>query len=118
MKKKSRHAPLRRKHEFRFFPVEFLNKNGKPIKFKHPAYIFLEKGNIFIYVTLTHSSYIENYLVIKLRKNPNRADKKDSYWIVDFKESTKDKFGRRLNNWIIDVDDDKEIIERYKKSKE
>lgn len=115
MKKKSRHAPLRRRREFRFHDVLAINKRGKSFKFDHPAYVFLEKGNIYIYVTITHSKSVENHLVIKLRKNPNPKDNKDAYYVAEVKEDIKSEFGRVRSDWKIDPLDDQDIRKLYKK---
>lgn len=118
MKKKSKHAPLRRRHEFRYHKVPVVLDSGHIFNIKHPAYIFLEKGNIFIYVSLTHSKKVGENIVIELKKNPNSKDQSKSYWIVEFKEDTKNRFGRKLPDWKIDKFDDLNILNEYKKSKE
>ena len=109
MKKKSRHAQLKRAHEFRYHNVDARNKFGKRINIKHPAYVFLKKGNIFIYVTITHSSKVEDYVVIKLRKNPNPLDKKDAYYVAIVKEDIVDNFKKRERDWRMDPLDDADI---------
>ena len=116
MKKKSRKARLKRKKEFRFHKVKVTGKN-KITEERHPAYVFLEKGNIYIYVSLTHSESIDNVLLVKLRKNPNPKDNRDSYWVVEIREDTKDRFGRRINGLKMDENDDKDIRETYDKNK-
>ncbi len=113
MKKKSRHAQLKRAHEFRYHSVLTKNRNGKSLKISHPSYVFLKKGNVYIYVTITHSSKVEDYVVIKLRKNPNPKDKKDAYYVVDVKQDTKDRFGRRHDDWKIDIQDDIDIRKKF-----
>ena len=115
MKQKSKKQPVKKKKEFRFHNVEILGNNGTTIKIRHPAYVFLEKGNIYIYISITHSPEIKNKLVIKLRKNPNPEDKKDSYWVVDIKEDTKDTFSKRQKKWKMDDADDEDIRKEYKK---
>lgn len=115
MKKRSRHAPLKRAHEFRYHNVDAKNKFGKRINIKHPAYVFLKKGNIFIYVTITHSSKVEDYVVIKLRKNPNPLDKKDAYYVAVVKEDIVDNFKKRERDWRMDPLDDADIQNLYKK---
>lgn len=113
MKKKSRHAQLKRRSEFRFHTIGFLHPKGKIHKMRHPAYVFLEKGNLYIYVSLTHSSNIEKLLLIKLRKNPNPKDNKDSYYVEEIKEDTKDSFGVILKDWEMDEEDDHQIRELF-----
>ena len=65
MKNRSKKQPLVKKKEFRFHKTEVTNKGKRKSKGWHPVYVFLEKGNIYIYVTLTHSDKVENMLVIK-----------------------------------------------------
>ena len=77
MKKKSKRAYLKRKKEFRYHNVEKINRVGKKIKIMHPAYVFLKKGNLFIYVSITHSNSIKGQIVIQLRKNPNPKNNKN-----------------------------------------
>ena len=117
MKTKSKQAKLKRKSEFRYHKQITIKKNGKITKLIHPAYIIFEKGNIYIYVSITHSKNVENMIVIKLRKNPNPNDTQSSYYIDEIKEDTKDKFGSRHKNWIIDIEDDIEIREKIKKKR-
>ena len=75
MKSKSKKATIKKKKEFRFHKENVVNKNGKQKKLLHPAYVFLEKGNLYIYVSITHSSEIGGLKVIKLSKNPKKSDK-------------------------------------------
>ena len=82
---------------------------------RHPVYIIIEKGNVYVYVSLTHSNEIEGKIVIKLKKNPNPDDYRDSYYVLEIHEDTKDKFGSRLQGWVIDPSDDEKIRELYKK---
>ena len=115
MKKKSNQQKTKKKNEFRYHNVILIRSDGRKIKVRHPAYIFLEKGNLYIYVSITHSNKVENLITIKLRRNPNPQDKLDSYRIVGIKEDTKDKFGRREQDWSIDVEDEQDIRDEYKK---
>lgn len=95
MKRKSKKQIIKKKNEFRYHNVVIINEFGKEIKIRHPSYVFLEKGNVYIYVSITHSKNIENYIVIELRENPNPKDKNKSFWAAEIKEDTKDRFGRR-----------------------
>ena len=110
MKKKSKKQKLKRKSEFRFHVVKTKEKKNKG---GHPAYIFLQKGNLFIYVSITHSSEIDNELVIKLKQNPNPGDPRNAYYVLEIREDTKDTFGSRHKNWKIDESDDEDIRELY-----
>ena len=114
MKRKSKHSYPKKKKEFRFKNIEVKN-NDEVIKIRHPAYIIIQRGNVYIYVTLTHSSSLEDKLVIELRKNPNPSDSKKSYYIAEIKEDLLNKFGKKLENWHADELDDKDIRQLYKK---
>ena len=113
MKKRNKKQTAKRRKQFRYHKIDVIRKNGKKTKILHPTYIFLEKGNVYIYVSLTHSFAIKNRIVIKLNKNPNPIDYRDSYVVVDFKEDTKDRFGDRKQDWTIDDQNDFEIREMY-----
>ena len=115
MKRKIKKQIIKKKKEFRYHNVVTFNKRGKKIKIRHPTYVFLEKGNIYIYVSITHSSEIKGTILIKLRKNPNPKDKRPSYRMAIIQQDTKDTFGRKQINWQIDPEDDKEIRNSYKK---
>lgn len=115
MKKRSRKAQLRRKHEFRYHKVRILKETGLKANMWHPAYIFLEKGNVYIYVSITHSDNVQNHVVVKMRKNPNPKDKTNSYYVDEIKQDTKDRFGKVLNNWEVDPQDDDDIQNLFKK---
>lgn len=114
MKKRNRHAQLKRAHEFRYHSVLTKNKKGKSLNIAHPTYVFLRKGNVYIYVTITHSTNVKDLVVIKLRKNPNPKDKKDAYYVVEVKQDTVDRFGRRLDDWKINPLDDADIRKIFK----
>ena len=96
--------------------IELKNKKGKVFQLKHPVYVFLEKGNLYIYVTITHSKEVKNHLVIKLRKNPNPIDRRDAYYVTEIKADTKDTFSRK-RKWELDPLDDKEIRELFNKKR-
>ena len=115
LKRKSKNQSIRKRKEFRYHNIEIVNSNGTITKIRHPSYVFLEKGNIYIYISITHSDNVENAIVIKLRKNPNPHDKRDSYRIAEIKEDTKDRFSKNLKKWVMDLEDDKEIREEYEK---
>jgi len=108
MKSKSKHATQERKKDFRYTNVEF-KINNSIIKIRHPAYVIIKKGNIYLYVIITHSSEIDGKLVIKLKNNPNPNDIKDSYYIAEIKIDKKDKFGKRIKGWKMNPLDDLEI---------
>lgn len=115
MKRKAKDQIARRRKEFRYHNIYIVNENRTVARIRHPSYVFLEKGNIYIYISITHSDNIKNSIVIKLRKNPNPEDKRDSYWVAEIKEDTKDRFSKRLKKWVMDCEDDNDIREEYKK---
>ena len=115
MKKKSKKAVARKKKEFRYHKVQIINKKGEIVSIRHPAYIFLEKGNIYVYVTITHSNNIGETILIQLRQNPNPKDKRESYWVAKIKNDRKDTFGKREKNWKINPQDDEDIRNLKKK---
>lgn len=117
MKSKSKNMPLKRKHEFRFHNVETTNRYGRPLNIKHPAYVFLRKGNVYIYVTITHSKSVRDHIVIKLRKNPNPTDNNDAYYVAEIKKDTIDRFGAKHTDWNIDPLDDEAIRKLFEKEK-
>ncbi len=117
MKSKNKNAIARKKKEFRFHKIEMISNNKKISFGWHPAYVFLEKGNIYIYVSVTHSNSIKNGLVVKLKKNPNPKDIRDSYYVCEIKEDTKDRFRRRREGWLMDEEDDDAIRKLYQKLK-
>ena len=117
MKKKSKKQALRKKKEFRYHNVNIMNLDGKTISIKHPTYVFLEKGNLYFYVVITHSNHVKDYLVIELRENSNPNDSKKSYWVAEVKEDTKDRFKKKEKDWKINQDDDNDIRNFYKKNR-
>ena len=116
MKNKCKHAQLKRSHEFRYHDV-IVMRNGKKYRLRHPVYIFLKKGNLYIYVTMTHSNKVDGFIVIRLRQNPNPKDKTPSYYVADIRTDKKDKFGRREDYWIIDPQDDTDIRKLFDETK-
>ena len=117
MKPKAKHAQLKRKKEIRFKSVEVTNKSGTIHRVRHPAYIFLEKGNLYIYVIITHSFKVQEYIVIELAKNPNPIDKRKGYWVAEIRKDTKDKFGKKKEGWKLDEEDDAKIRDFFKNIK-
>ena len=103
----------RRKNEIRYHSVEVKTRNGEAISINHPAYIFMEQGDIYIYVTITHSNKVNDCLVVKLTKNPNPNDKTMSFWVAEIRKDNKKNFGKRHNNWAISEEDRKVILEFY-----
>ena len=117
MKKKAKNVTINKKKEFRYHDIEITNRRGRKIAIGHPAYIFLQKGNVYVYVSITHSNRVNDYLLIKLKRNPNPKDDRDSYIVVDIKEDTKDQFGGLHKSWSLDPEDDELIRRLYDKIK-
>ena len=118
MAKQHKRSYPTKKKEIRFHTVEIKHKkHKKPFKMWHPAYVFLQKDDIFIYVTLTHSNNVSGCTVIKLTKNPNPKDTTDSYFVTDFKEDKIDAFTKMRKEWQLDEKDDKLIRAIYKLNK-
>ena len=113
MKRKSKNQIIKKKKEFRFHRIVIITGDNKKIKIWHPAYVFLEKGNIFIYVTLTHSNKIYNLALIKLTQNPNPHDNRQSFFVAEIRMDTKEKFTKRQMGWKMNDLDDKTIRELF-----
>lgn len=109
MKKRSKKAIEKRTSQFRYHKIEITDEKGKRKSIRHPTYIFVIIGNLFRYVSLTHSEKVEGEIVIELVENPNKKDKQKSYRVLGYKEDTKDNFGRKLSKWIINPLDDENI---------
>ena len=114
---KSSIQKIRRRKEIRSHDVVLKNNVGKVISIKHPAYIFLQKYDEYIYVTITHAKSVKNYTVIKLRKNPNPNDNRDSYYVTEIRSDNINKFGKRKSEWSLDKEDDLDIRRLYKNKK-
>ena len=114
MKPKSKKQIIKKIKQFRYHNVLVL-KGKRKIKIRHPAYAFLKRGNINIYVILTHSSTILGKKLIRLKKNPNPNDARPTFFVEEFLKDTTDRFGKSLNKWIISEEDDLLIRKRYKK---
>ena len=117
MKKKNKNAIIRKKKEFRYHKVKVKNKNDVEIDIRHPCYIFLQIGNIYIYVQLTHSTIINGVILIELRENPDPMDSKKSYWIQEIKADLKSTFTKVLKKWKINKDDDANIRNLFDKKR-
>ena len=117
MKPDNENEKIKRKSEFRHHSVFVKTKKGaKRIK-NHPTFILLQNGDIFIYVQLTHSKKIRGKILIKMRKNPNPNDVRDSYYIEEILEDNTTNFGKKIDKWIIDDIDENDIRNLYSKIK-
>lgn len=114
---KTNNKSLIRKREIRFHPTETKTRKGKKIISDHPTFIFLQNGDIFIYVQITHSKNIRGKILIKMRKNPNPKDIRDSYYIEEILEDKLVNFGKKHADWIVDEQDESDIRKLYDKKK-
>ena len=115
MKKKSKKVVAKKKNEFRYHAVEIIKRNGRKTIINHPTYIFVEKGDIYVYIQITHSEKVKGLILIKLNQNPNPKDNKESYMVAEIKEDLKTSFSRIKKDWAMNEDDIKKIWELYKK---
>ena len=104
MKNKSSLKP-KSKNEIRYHSdyVKSLKK-----KVRHPKYIKSERGNIYDYHSLSHSSNVNGIEFKKLRKNPRPGDKRDAYYNPQSESDIKSNFGKRLK-WKLHPDDIRDI---------
>lgn len=79
MKRKSKKQIIKKKNEFRYHNVVIINEFGKEIKIRHPSYVFLEKGNVYIYVSITHSENIENYIIYRIKRESKSERQKQIF---------------------------------------
>ena len=115
MKSKSKKQQLKRKKEFRFHSIEIINQKGEVVNSRHPSYVFLEKGNLYIAFPITHSNKVKDLKIIQLSKNPNPKDNRCSYVVIEIIEDTKDRFGKKEKDWSISPEDDAVIRHEYEK---
>lgn len=109
MKKRAKKAISRKTSQFRYHKINTTSEKGKKKIIRHPTYIFVIIGNLFRYVSLTHSKEVEGEEVVKLRENPNKEDKRKSYRVIGYQEDTKDNFGKKITKWRINPLDDEDI---------
>lgn len=112
-KKKSKNATPKRTSQFRYHKVSVI-KNGKEKEIWHPTYIFMIIGNVFRYITITHSKSVDGEEVVLLEQSPNKKDNRPAYRVVGYKEDTKDRFGKK-HKWRISKKDEEEIRKSNKK---
>ena len=115
MKRKAKKAIAKKRKMFRYRSIKVIDKSGRHLNIRHPAYIIIERGNIYVHVIITHSATLNNKKLIELRKNPNPLDSRKSYRQNELFEATIDKFSKRLNGWKMDPLDDKDIRTLIKK---
>ena len=86
-------------------------RRGKPANNGHPTYIYAQDGDKLRYVGLTHASVTQGVRNIKLDKNPNPQDSRDSYIRPSPDKAPKSQFGRKLKDWQL-ADSDKRKVKR------
>ena len=101
---------------------EFYKSNNSYQGAGHPAYVFKEIKDDYVYLDITHSKFVKNkrvageyYEYKKLNKNPNSEDEKISY-ISPFPYKANKKYFKNKVDWqFSELDKDK--IERFKNKK-
>ena len=86
----------------------FRSNNSKKVR-GHPTYIYKKVGNKFYYIGLTHSEITQGSKNIKLEKNPNPFDDKDSYIRPFSSEDEISKFGKKKKGWKLSKLDKKKV---------
>lgn len=92
---------------------EFRINNSKKSN-GHPAYVFGEKGDSYIYIGLTHSPKTYKVKNYKLSRNPNPKDSKDSYVRPFATLDKKSKFSKPKKTWSLSKKD-KKLMNKIKK---
>lgn len=101
---------------------EFYKNNNSYQGAGHPAYVFGEIKDNYVYLDITHSKFVENkkkpgtyYEYKRLSKNPNKEDIQNSY-ISPFPYRANKKFFKNKVNWQFS-DLDKTKINKFKNKK-
>ena len=100
---------------------EFYKNNNSYQGAGHPAYVFGEIENDFVYLDITHSKVVPNkkkggcYYYERLKYNPNSKDKKQAY-ISPFPYKANKKYFRNRVNWQFS-DLDKTKIKKFQNRK-
>ena len=79
----------------------------------HPAYIYAKIGNKFKYIGITHAKITDGMENIKLDKNPNPKDQKESYIRPYSQQKSVNKFKKVLIGWFLSKSD-KDKIDKLK----
>ena len=83
----------------------------------HPAYIYEKIGDYYRFIGITHSPITDNIRNIKLDKNPNPNDPKDSYARPTAGIGEIKRFGKKKKGWRLSKEDKKTMKSIVKKSK-
>jgi len=90
---------------------------GKEANNRHPTYVYAKEGNKYKFIGITHAEITEGTKNIKLDKNPNPEDKKESYIRPKPSKDESKKFGRRLKSWSFGESDKGKVNGVIKKGK-
>lgn len=82
----------------------------------HPTYIYAKIGNKFKYIGMTHSEITNGVKNIKLDKNPNPEDERDSYMHPTPQNADASRFGKKLKEWKL-AESDKPKVDAIKSKK-
>ena len=86
----------------------FRVNNSKKVR-GHPTYIYKKVGNRYHFIGITHSEITHRTKNIKLDKNPNPEDPRDSYLRPFSSEEEVSKFGVKKRGWKLSKTDKKKI---------
>jgi len=75
----------------------------------HPTYIFAKIGKVYKYIGITHAEITKGMRNIKLDKNPDPNDVRNSYLHSKTSEASKDDFGKSLEGWRFCENDYKKV---------
>ena len=88
---------LKRRNEFRI-------NNGRKGR-GHPSYIYKKVGDEYYFIGITHSKITDRSKNIKLDKNPNPIDGRDSYFRPFSTKDNVSKFGKKKKEWKLSFRD-------------
>ena len=88
---------LKRRNEFR-------TNNSRKAR-GHPTYIYKKVGDDYYFIGITHSDVTQGAKNIKLDKNPNPNDKRDSYFRHFASKDKTSKFGKKKKGWRLSFKD-------------
>ena len=80
----------------------------------HPTYIYKRVGIKYYFIGMTHSEITQGTKNIKLSKNPNPNDQRDSYVRPFSSEEYVNKFGKKKKGWKLSKVD-KKVIKKIEK---
>lgn len=86
----------------------FRSNNSKKVR-GHPTYIYKRVGDKYFFIGITHSEITDGVRNIKLDKNPNPLDTKESFVRPFSSEEEIDKFGSKKKKWRLSKGDRKKL---------